>query len=316
MKRFNSILLYAGMEQNEAAVSRSVTLAMENNARLTLMDVVKPVPHALGMLTHIGDSQELQQLIDTDHRQRLLEIASEYIDTGVSIDVIVAAGDPATEIVRQVLRGKHDLVVKTASSGAAGRVFGSVARSLLRICPCPLWLLKPEIHGEFDRVLAAVDLEAADEAHLDLNRNIVQLAFSIAQREHAQLHLVNAWDMWMENSLRRRSGNAEVDQALANHEKKVHQALDNLLQVPDAKMEDFQAHVRRGNPASVIQSVADEIGADLLVMGTVCRAGAAGFLIGNTAETLLSSATCAVLALKPRGFVTPVEMAEDEANKH
>jgi nucleotide-binding universal stress UspA family protein len=316
MKRFKNILLYAGMEQNEAAVNRSVTLAIENDAKLTLMDVVKPVPRALGMLTHIGDSEELQQLIAKDHRHRLLKIASEYVDTGVPIDIVVATGDPATEIVRQVLTDEHDLVVKTADVSVAGRVFGSVARSLLRICPCPLWLLKPEIHGDFDRVLAAVDLEAADEAHLGLNRNIMELAFSIAQRENAQLHLVSAWDLWMEKALRRRAGDAEVDAALASHEKEVHRALDDLLQVPNARIEEFHTYLRRGNPASVIQSIAEEMEADLMVMGTVCRTGAAGFMIGNTAETVLSSATCSILALKPQGFVTPIEMADHEAAKH
>jgi hypothetical protein len=62
--------------------------------------------------------------------------------------------------------------------------------------------------------------------------------------------------------------------------------------------------------------VADRIEADLLVMGTVCRTGAAGFLIGNTAETVLSDVTCSVLAMKPAGFVTPVEPAVVQVDNH
>jgi nucleotide-binding universal stress UspA family protein len=38
----------------------------------------------------------------------------------------------------------------------------------------------------------------------------------------------------------------------------------------------------------------------------VGRTGIPGFLIGNTAEQVLSEVTCSVLALKPRGFVSPV----------
>lgn len=59
----------------------------------------------------------------------------------------------------------------------------------------------------------------------------------------------------------------------------------------------------------MIRGVADEMEADLLVMGTVCRTGIAGFFIGNTAESLIPDATCSVLALKPDGFVSPVEMS-------
>jgi len=66
-------------------------------------------------------------------------------------------------------------------------------------------------------------------------------------------------------------------------------------------------HLRHAPPAEAIRSAADEVKADLLVMGTVCRTGIAGFLIGNTAETVIPDASCSLLALKPEGFVSPVE---------
>lgn len=312
MKRFKNILLYAGTENNVAALNRAVTLAIENDASLTLMDVIKPIPRALGMLTQVAETEELQRLVAEDHHQQLMKIASEYVDTGVPIEIVVETGDPATEIVRQVLSENYDLVVKSADGiSSVGRFFGSIARSLLRICPCPVWILKPEIHGQFDNVLAAIDLEATDEVHFKLNRDIMELALSIARREQARLHIVSAWDVWMEKSLRRRAGDAEVDAALASHEQNVRHALDDLLQKSNAKFEEFQIHLHRGNPARVIRSVADQIEADLMVMGTVCRTGAAGFLLGNTAETVLSDVTCSILALKPEGFVSPIEMASE-----
>jgi len=45
---------------------------------------------------------------------------------------------------------------------------------------------------------------------------------------------------------------------------------------------------------------------DLIVMGTLARAGVEGLLIGNTAEKILSRIDCSVLALKPEGFVSPI----------
>jgi nucleotide-binding universal stress UspA family protein len=41
-------------------------------------------------------------------------------------------------------------------------------------------------------------------------------------------------------------------------------------------------------------------------MGTVARTGISGFVMGNTAETILSQIDCSVLAIKPPGFETPV----------
>lgn len=307
MQRFKKILCFCGTDDQDTAINRSVTLAIENEAQLTLLDVVKPLPHAIGLITETADPKELEQLVAEDHRDKLLQKACEFSDTAVDVDVVVSIGDPVVEIIREVVDGDFDLVIKTGDGlGSAGRLFGSVARSLLRNCPCPVWVLKPEVHGEFDTVLAAIDVEAVDQPHRDLNRNTLELAYSIAQKENADLHIVSAWDLWMEQPLRRRSGDREVDAALEWQQRRVRQAIDELLQGPIAKDLRVHVHVLRGPAAGVIQAVADDIQADLMVMGTVCRTGAAGFLIGNTAETVLSGLTCSVLALKPTGFVSPL----------
>jgi nucleotide-binding universal stress UspA family protein len=41
-------------------------------------------------------------------------------------------------------------------------------------------------------------------------------------------------------------------------------------------------------------------------MGTVCRTGIPGLIIGNTAERVLDVVDCSVLTVKPEGFVSPV----------
>jgi len=50
------------------------------------------------------------------------------------------------EIIRQVLREQHDLVITgTRDLGAHGRLlFGSTGMKLLRYCPCPVWVTKPD----------------------------------------------------------------------------------------------------------------------------------------------------------------------------
>ena len=161
MKRFKNILMFAGTSDSKAAITRSVELAMENDARLTLIDVIKPIPHAIGLMTDVAAPEELEKLVVEEHRERLLQMAADYSDTGIAFDVVVRVGKPPIEIVREVLEGNHDLVVKTAEGGTAlNRLFGSTAQTLMRTCPCPVWIFKPEVHGPFDQVLAAIDLMA------------------------------------------------------------------------------------------------------------------------------------------------------------
>jgi hypothetical protein len=51
----------------------------------------------------------------------------------------------------------------------------------------------------------------------------------------------------------------------------------------------------------------------MLVMGSLGRVGIAGMLIGDTAESLIRSVHCSVLALKPPDFLCPVRLEEARA---
>ena len=69
-------------------------------------------------------------------------------------------------------------------------------------------------------------------------------------------------------------------------------------------------HLSKGDARNVIPELAQELHADLVVMGTVARTGIPGLLIGNTAESILDQLDCSVLAVKPPGFVSPVTLDE------
>jgi nucleotide-binding universal stress UspA family protein len=68
-----------------------------------------------------------------------------------------------------------------------------------------------------------------------------------------------------------------------------------------------QVHLLKWPAAVAIDHVARAHRADLIIMGTVGRTGLAGFFIGNTAEEVLRESRCAVLAVKPPGFVSPIQ---------
>ena len=69
---------------------------------------------------------------------------------------------------------------------------------------------------------------------------------------------------------------------------------------------DEAVHLLKGEAASVIRELSGQLGADLIVMGTVARSGIPGFIIGNTAEDVMQNIDASILAVKPEGFVSPV----------
>ena len=68
----------------------------------------------------------------------------------------------------------------------------------------------------------------------------------------------------------------------------------------------YQLHLLKGDASIVIPQLVTKLNVDVLVMGTVCRTGIPGFIIGNTAERVLDAVKCSMFAVKPEGFVSPV----------
>jgi nucleotide-binding universal stress UspA family protein len=295
MDRFSSILVVIGAEPFDATMTRAVALAMKNNARLTIMDVVAPISGSF-FAAEAYLPENLQAEAVAERRSDLMRIASDYVATGIEAAVVVRVGNPAIEIVSEVIQSGHDLVIKTANTQAGIKhLLGSVTRSLMRTCPCPVWAIKPATKASYNTILAAIDPLA----------------------ENASLHSVSVWNVPMERTLRSRLGAQECDRLINEAELQVRQSLDQWLikhSPPAGKNSpSVRVHLLRGTASHKIAEIAADISADLIVMGTVCRTGLAGWFVGNTAEHLLGSVTCGVLAVKPKGFISPVRVHHSAA---
>lgn len=84
---------------------------------------------------------------------------------GVEVKTKILTGKRFIEIIREVLREKHDLVMKAAGTaeGLIKRSFSSDVLHLMRKCPCPVWVMKPEHLKPHAHILAAVDPAPDDE---------------------------------------------------------------------------------------------------------------------------------------------------------
>ena len=225
-----------------------------------------------------------------------------------------------SEIIAAVLRDGFDLVIKPAQNpGWIERLFGSDDMHLLRKCPCPVWLMKSEGRERYAKIVAAVDfdLESPSAGLGPLARDILKLASSLALLESAKLHIVHAWEAPAEGLIRRWSDDAQgTVYRYVDHERKRHahalaasiDALDELIGTDSKEYLNPQTHLLRGAATDEIPKFVKGLGADLVVMGTVGRSGIPGLFIGNTAEAILDQLTCAVLAIKPQGFVSPVRL--------
>ena len=85
--------------------------------------------------------------------------------------------------------------------------------------------------------------------------------------------------------------------------------LAGLVSAAGIEREHVNVVLERGDPGEAIPRYIREQGCDLLVMGTVARSGIPALFIGNTAEDVMQSLRCSMLAIKPDDFKTPLDIA-------
>lgn len=315
MQRFKHILLVLNPDYQDAATfERGVSLARKNKERLTLFSVIKkPLGHnetvAQDQLkSAIEERREWLRGLMVRHGN-IHDNIHDKVHNNIDAEIKVVEGTHFLEIIRQVLREQHDLVITTAEEkkGIRARLFGTTSMHLMRKCPCPVWVVKRSQAGPFKRILAAVDPTERHEERDSLNPLILQLAASLARKEAAELHIIHVRYL-LDRRYVRRMSKQDIQETRTEEEMQYQQRFDALLNEVDVTDLKPHLHLVEGDPEVRIpeQVVAEDI--DLLVMGTVCRTGIAGFIIGNTAEEVLNQVDCSVLTVKPEGFVTPVTL--------
>lgn len=305
MQRFKNILFVADSPTaSEASFGRAVRLARTNKAKLTVISVQREMDSVL---------PSLQNEMLRDQRERLADLTHKFDIKGVNVKTEVLIGIPFVEIIRKVLSGNHDLLMKSAEGrGGLGRIlFGSTDWHLMRKCPCPVWIIKAVKRRRVSRILAAVDPIPGAGANVELNKLILDLATSLAEREECRLHIVHAWSIPGEKAIR--SGRIQMHRSdRERYEREIRKThkkwLSELMGEYGLDSGHVKIHLLKGDPAEVIPAVAAKANAELVIMGTVARTGVPGFLIGNTAEKTLGKLNCSVLTVKPQSFQTPIQL--------
>jgi nucleotide-binding universal stress UspA family protein len=304
MRRFRNILLYRGEGDREGPqFERIVQLARGNGARLTLHTVVSE-PNRLQRL--VDRPQFMNRSLDAVVEARAAELNRLSGLTGDGPTHIgIDRGHVAVEIIRRVLRDEHDLVV----IGDRRLPHSPDVRRLLRKCPCPVWVMRPEskLRPTRRHVLAAIN-PSPDES--ELNTLIVELASSMVEMFGGVLHIVHAWQMFGDVDTKRKLVAFTPDTPIDELREETRSAHDRALVEFLASIRQFdierRVHLVHGPPDDVIPQIVHDEHIRLLVMGTVARSGMDGMLTGNTAERVLDEARCSVLAVKPTDFVTPI----------
>ncbi|MFT7287153.1 MAG: universal stress protein A [Halieaceae bacterium] len=140
--------------------------------------------------------------------------------------------------------------------------------------------------ANYDKILLAVDLS-------EDSGKIAERALAIAKNNDAELHVIHV----IEPLSFAYGGDIPMD--FSGIQDEIHQQAVQMLQKFAEKhgIDAERKHVVLGQPGVEIHALADETGADLIIVGSHGRHGLS-LLMGSTANGVLHGAGCDVLAVR------------------
>ena len=127
----------------------------------------------------------------------------------------------------------------------------------------------------------------------------VRQAVALARELGARLEIVSAYEPVSSGRLREEAQQVPADlQWMVNPREDVNDTLATAAQgLHDAGV-SVETHAREGDPADAILDVAEERGAELIVVGNKGMTGAKRFLLGSVPNKVSHHAPCSVLIIR------------------
>jgi nucleotide-binding universal stress UspA family protein len=223
--------------------------------------------------TRCDDAEQLRAVETARHRLWLEQLMTGVDCAGVTVDTVVEWNPDWREAVCVAAEAfEVDLVVKRAS-GRPGSLANSDRQLMRNLQDSALLLVKHDPQDALRKVLVAIDFNATDLSHTQLNNAIMELGKRVrGSGNNVELHSISAYPQ-----------------------------ADRFVHPPDVAkvlgISRSQAHVQQGSAVDVIPNMANRIAADLVIVGYVGRRGLSGVTVGNTAEKILGEIEGDVLVL-------------------
>ena len=284
------------------AVKQALWLAERVAGEIVLLAVLDPPPR--DEVSTLSDEARNAAEREIGCRKLLHHLVEQAAQRRVRAVSKVAYGTGWIELTREAIGASHDLVVVgTRNQGLFRRaLFGSTAMKLLKNCPAPVWVTKPEPYLMPSKILVASDFSPVSDKAL-------RLAVRIGSSCRAETRLIHVLKQPFAHL-------SDTEEPEARAEESYHQrgldAAKHRLEEQIARVlaDAGAAELLLGEDTALadytIEKYVEAHSIDLLVMGTNARQGLAGVFVGNTAERLLPSVRCSLLVVKPDGFTCPV----------
>ncbi len=220
----------------------------------------------------------------------------------------VRIGIPFIEIIKEAAESNASLIIidsyRRIKKEACQR--GSNTLNLMRKSEVPIWSVSKSPRA-IKNVVVAIDLTNRD--YKDFNTKLISLAVEFCSNIGASLTFCHVWKLESEGFLRDWSGYSDIDIALLS-QKMRNERMDRLnsllLPYADSSVSPINVKLLEGEPREILPQYVVDKNVDLVILGSMSRTGISGFVMGNTAESMINQLGCSVITLKPDSFRSPI----------
>ncbi|MGF1755308.1 universal stress protein UspE [Vibrio makurazakiensis] len=310
MSIYSKILVVADINNDkQPALARAIQLAKKSvsKSRITFFLSIYDFSYEMTSMLSVDERDAMRRGVIGQREVWMKKVAEPYLDDSIEFDVkVVWHNRPYEAIIAEVFGGQHELLIKGTRKHDTleSVIFTPTDWHLLRKCPSPVLLVKNAFWPEEANILASVHVGSENDTHLELNDTMVDRLLEISNRLDAQPFIVNAYPVTPANitiELPEFDPTSYTDAVRGHH-------LTSMKALRQKHgMNEEQTFVEQGLPEDVIPDAVEKHKAAMVILGTTGRTGLSAVFIGNTAEHVIDKINCDVLALKPNGYVSPLD---------
>jgi len=299
-------------------MKRGAWLAKHLDAELELLICYYNEYLSDGRLGNYPSLENAQEDILGGLKRRLELLAEPLRESGLVVNTTSTWDHPLYEgIVRHAIACDADIVFKDTHhhSAVSRALLTNTDWNLIRICPVPLWLVKPQDISGKPTFVAAIDPLHEHDKPAALDDEILVITKALADASDAEVHAFHAYDPRIAVATATANAYIPVSLPFDEIEKQMHEQHEKRFNevVNFHGIDAKRSHLVAGVTHAELPEFSKSVGADLVVMGAVSRNRWKRLFIGATAERTLEHLPCDLLIVKPDWFQTPSEVTESKA---
>jgi len=284
--------------ERDFVVERAMMLAKITNAKINFFINNNALSrhnfNYEGISTEFFETQ--RTLFEKQHEKLLINLVAQFTEAGLEASADLASGNSLAEaVIQRVSESRPDLVLKSTHhhSLIERTLITNTDWRLIRKCPVPLMLVKPNQWKISGSVVTAIDPMHTKSEQSTLDELLLTLTGQIAHFLNLKPHLFHSYFPFASSLFPMGGESAEyLSRIRLQHQEKL-----KLVTSKHAFKEE-NIHLCQGELIPTLIEYLAKSEANLVVMGSLSRSSIERAIIGYTAEKILERCPCDILVVK------------------